>query len=801
MIYKKKKKWECISGKSGSLDEYFLQILLGGIVDGLICLVSAISLNTLMMGMYPEIYSQAWVFIPVFILMMIYSVVNYFIKNSLHSWIRFILDGIVVAMGTGYFVNAVKKPHGTLLDGGWFAIVNHFLKDYNSFYKTKYLEYVATPGDMVDLWSLAVLASALLMGMIAIETGKKWIVYIPSVILAGIGLWVGRVPCAWGVLLVVLGIVFLASPVYVQKKQGMMIGSFVVVLLLSVVLTKIVFFLPANVVSTKVSKSLGLKEKLLNEENETITKNGMLKAGKIEVCKVNNVYPKFQNKEDLYVYTRRPPISIFYLRGAYGDEYRNGSWERTLSDNYIKENYPKLAKYKEKKRSKMVASENFSGYKASGYVTKPKILSQEFEITYTKLKSDCVYLPYGVDGDSLDCAGKWYTMDYMALSKKQRKEYSVRALNLAVVYQGLESFCGYEPKLENQEFYDEYSKMVQKEYIDVPEEQVTAKTLAKEIKDTKAGEFIKKKKKAKLEEGSAAQINLERLFYAGEVKKALQKRCTYATEFDSNEEADAVEYFLAEGHKGFCVHFASAGIFMLRQLGIPSRLAYGYAVTGRSFKSEDKANYFVSIKDNKIHAWPEIYLENYGWVPYDMTPGYESKDDIYVKDKSYVGIKEEREKKENKLIEDIKGDTGSDNKFMDWEKAKKVILKQLLVIVMACAAVAVLFLGGVNGYRQWCYRKIRLFQKTEQYKEAIMILKKLLYLELCLEERKRLRFKTDKEYVEYLKKNYPSFDWEEYMMILQKDMFSMKAITKEEWKKVRQALLCVRRYKEISGLS
>ncbi len=807
MSYRGSKKWECISGSSWSLEEHFLQVLLEGVLDGLTCLLLAISLNELMRGMYPDIYAKSWVFIPVFIGMMVYSVVNCILKNLRHSWIRFILDGIIVAVGIGYFVELLKKPLGRMLGNGWFAIVNHFLEDYNSFYNTHYLYYIDTPGVMVDLWSIILVTLAVAMGMLAIETGKKWIVFLPGVILMGIGLWVGNPPCASGLLIIVVGGIFLASPVYAGKKQAAMIGYLVAALLGSLLLTKVVFTLPANLLSTNVYKELNLKDKFIAKDNEKISQYGLFQSGNIEVCEVTNDFPEYKNQVDLYVYTRRPPVGLFYLRGAYGDKYIDGHWERSVSDEYIKENYKELAEYKEKKRAQLVASENLQSYKASGYDTQPQIYSQEYEILYDKLKADCVYLPYGVEAESLECKGSWYTMDYMVLSEDESKEYTFRALNSAVVYEGLESFCRYEPELEEQEFYDAYSKMVEKEYTQVPGEQTTAIAWAKEIKANKEQELIKKKAEAKLKEGSAAETNLERLFYAGEIKKALQTRCVYSKNVNAREDVDVVEYFLSEGHKGFCVHFASAGVFMLRQMGIPARLAYGYVVPGQSFRTEDKANYFTPVRDNKMHVWPEIYLKNYGWVPFEMTPGYESKEQILVEDESYVGIKEERKeeeeepKDEEELLKQITSNTGTKTtakKKTDLEKAKKVILKQLFVILCVCVAVAVLFLGWITGYRQWCYRRLKHLQVSEEHDKCVLVLRKLLYLEVCLEQREFLRFETDRAYIEYLKACHPSYDWSGYLAVLHKNAFSEERITKEEWEKAKQALFCIKRYKRAS---
>ena len=92
---------------------------------------------------------------------------------------------------------------------------------------------------------------------------------------------------------------------------------------------------------------------------------------------------------------------------------------------------------------------------------------------------------------------------------------------------------------------------------------------------------------------------------------------------------DIVDYFLFDNGKGYCVHFASAAALMYKMYGIPSRYVTGLAVTPDSFvernmnntnsKESDKG-YFAEVKDYASHAWVEIFLKDYGWVPVDVTP-------------------------------------------------------------------------------------------------------------------------------------------------------------------------------------
>ncbi len=88
---------------------------------------------------------------------------------------------------------------------------------------------------------------------------------------------------------------------------------------------------------------------------------------------------------------------------------------------------------------------------------------------------------------------------------------------------------------------------------------------------------------------------------------------------------DFVNYFLIENKKGYCTHFATAGVILARMAGIPARYATGYIIVGNDFSKENmnsEGNYVINVKDNRSHAWAEIYLDGYGWVPFEFTSGY-----------------------------------------------------------------------------------------------------------------------------------------------------------------------------------
>ncbi|HEX9098388.1 MAG TPA: transglutaminaseTgpA domain-containing protein [Candidatus Dormibacteraeota bacterium] len=79
---------------------------------------------------------------------------------------------------------------------------------------------------------------------------------------------------------------------------------------------------------------------------------------------------------------------------------------------------------------------------------------------------------------------------------------------------------------------------------------------------------------------------------------------------------DPVDWFLFDAKKGYCEQFATAEVMMLRGLGIPARLATGYA-TGDYNPVLDQS----IVREHDAHAWVEVWFQNHGWVPFDPTPG------------------------------------------------------------------------------------------------------------------------------------------------------------------------------------
>ncbi len=77
---------------------------------------------------------------------------------------------------------------------------------------------------------------------------------------------------------------------------------------------------------------------------------------------------------------------------------------------------------------------------------------------------------------------------------------------------------------------------------------------------------------------------------------------------------NAIDYFLFQGKRGFCEHFASSFVFMMRAAGIPARVVVGYQ--GGDFNNRE--DYFI-VRQSDAHAWAEVWLTGQGWVRVDPT--------------------------------------------------------------------------------------------------------------------------------------------------------------------------------------
>lgn len=235
---------------------------------------------------------------------------------------------------------------------------------------------------------------------------------------------------------------------------------------------------------------------------------------------------------------------------------------------------------------------------------------------------------------------------------------------------------------------------------------------------------------------TAEDVNAYRL----EVAQAIYEH--YVADFDytmspgtTPYRQDFVEYFLTTQKRGVCAHFAASATMLLRSMGIPARYVEGYCIP-LSVMSEGQPvneNYDewyqgpnqvgeegvlqVDVTDAQAHAWVEIYLEGYGFVPFEMTPP------------DFMDEAEENFNFSNLFgnffaMEIPDGDIINDNANTDYEREGLSLLSfslgtsftPILIMLGSVALLALLFVAGKLLLAR--YRRNKLL-KEENYAELM----------------------------------------------------------------------------------
>lgn len=147
----------------------------------------------------------------------------------------------------------------------------------------------------------------------------------------------------------------------------------------------------------------------------------------------------------------------------------------------------------------------------------------------------------------------------------------------------------------------EYSTFVYDHYLDVPED----------LKKTLLDSFYP----------DAQPVGLPFDNVISQVELMVSTSATYSLSAPQTPQGeDFIEYFVTESHEGYCVHFASTAVMLLRSMGIPARYVEGFALSWDELEEAGPEGW-VEVKDSRSHAWAEAYCPGFGWVPVEATPG------------------------------------------------------------------------------------------------------------------------------------------------------------------------------------
>ncbi|TXK75396.1 transglutaminase domain-containing protein [Paenibacillus sp. N3.4] len=107
------------------------------------------------------------------------------------------------------------------------------------------------------------------------------------------------------------------------------------------------------------------------------------------------------------------------------------------------------------------------------------------------------------------------------------------------------------------------------------------------------------------------------------VEQYLRNTYTYSLEKPTHpsRSEDFVSHFLLVDKAGYCNHFSTAMVVMLRSVGVPARWVKGFA-QGTPQTTDEEGLKEVTVRNQDAHSWVEVYFPSVGWVSFEPTPGF-----------------------------------------------------------------------------------------------------------------------------------------------------------------------------------
>lgn len=375
---------------------------------------------------------------------------------------------------------------------------------------------------------------------------------------------------------------------------------------------------------------------------------------KIDSHKLGNVATmKYKDKTDLILNIDQPVSEAIYIKEYTGSVYRDNEWVSLPDSAYKSEVFDEFKNFNIYPQDFPFIFSSTVVFPYSSYYSPERTMKIQSEV-----KGNKTFAPYGVD----NIGGLSYDRDMNVSSqKKNSNKYSYKFINPAAEYistnfenagisavnlgnindeewrNKLIDYCKRYNKLEYDSFtyinsvpssnpdivrnpdfvafqliQEQYRDFVYENYLSIPDT-----SAMQEIREN----FVDLLDTDDVESDPAYKLNI---LYA--LRGMIADNAEYSlSPGKTPKNRDFINYFLLENNKGYCTHYATSGVILARMAGIPARYATGYVLVGNDFNDSNlnaDGTYTIKVKDNRRHAWAEIYIDGYGWVPFEFTEGY-----------------------------------------------------------------------------------------------------------------------------------------------------------------------------------
>lgn len=353
----------------------------------------------------------------------------------------------------------------------------------------------------------------------------------------------------------------------------------------------------------------------------------------------------YKNVTDLEVTFEQPVGNAVYIKDTVGSVYKENEWLELSKKKYDNDLFDEF-------KDNKIFPQDFPSIFAQ--VVNPGVKDMMLKIV-SKVDKDRLFSPYGTKNigglsysrdmlvSSLDTKSKEFSYNFIPidttyyvslLSQNNSITFSNSSVNDKNWQNSIEKFCinneispesielslpfksdlfsNNGPVIMTALLENKYRDFVYNNYLQLP--------------DNKNMDEVRKEYGDIIDSASNAKTAAEKL----EVLRHMREKMAADTEYTLSpgktpSNRDFVNYFLIENQKGYCIHYASSGVLLARMAGIPARYATGYIIVAEDFEKctiNPDNTVTVDVQDNRSHAWVEVYLDGFGWIPYEFTAGY-----------------------------------------------------------------------------------------------------------------------------------------------------------------------------------
>lgn len=629
-----------------------------------------------------------------------YFAIFYF-KKYIH-----ITTPVVILLTAGLFFR-----YRDLLIQGFYHTENTIIKNLNAYYRLTLYQFIAD--NSVKETSLTVLLILILQLLalvfsVTIYLGRlKYIAYLLMAAFTAIPFVFGNVPETFPMLLVFLFVILIVSKELAPEYKWK-IGLYSAAVFGCLMLLSALFFTPGKFTETEpfrlntknmirdkileidIASTLShirddLTDFLVSDSRRIFNFNtgkgdvyfGGLSGGKL----ATHGEIKFSNETALKL-TIPSTTETIYLKGFVGAYYSNALW-KDLTDNQEAQYQALLYAYGNETLNGQNQTPSFLDLFLNGSIAVNSLrretnkeemqsagifplVKSRMDINYFKVNLDYLYLPYVTlkteHVDVVEASDSYYLPigDNTAYSVEY---YGLSSMQLYNMLLYLADGIGTNFYVKDQDAYEGYITF-ERAYSDFVHDVYAKRPNNVE----RLASFAESNFSLPMQPLSDMNIMKNRDVWdyrARETMKRVQEVTNYLNTYTTYSlnpgklpaDKDFAEYFLFDNYKGFCAHYATTAVLMLRSLGIPARYVEGYIVTkldvldgipgGEGYHTEYTLGDYeanediqenmahemvtVEIKDTNAHSWVEVYFDGFGWIPLEVTAGYSpygAQDDI-----------------------------------------------------------------------------------------------------------------------------------------------------------------------------